>query len=142
MRSYSQSVSCTATNSSPGGSFCHIWTLTHVTLTSTLACFHQFVDCPTRKNRTIDLMYANVRDAYTASPLPPLGKSDHNLIHLTPLYTPLVKRQPLTICSIRKWKKGDEEILRDCFETTDWHVMLDSFGEDMGRAPLIASLTI
>ena len=102
----------------------------HVTLTSALAGFHQSVDYPTRKNRTIDLMYANVRDAYTTSPLPPLGKSDHNLICLTPLYTPLVKGQPITTNSIRKWKKGDKEILRDCFETTDWHVMLESFGED------------
>ena len=76
------------------------------------------------KNRTIDLMYANVRDAYTASPLPPLGKSDHNLICLTPLYTPLVKIQPITTRSIRNRKKGDKEILRDCFETTDCHVGL------------------
>ena len=43
----------------------------HVTLDSTLPAFHQFVSCPTRKNRTIDLMYANVRDAYKATPLPP-----------------------------------------------------------------------
>lgn len=35
----------------------------HVTLDSTLPAFFQFVDCPTRKNRTIDLLYANVRDA-------------------------------------------------------------------------------
>lgn len=72
--------------------FFYLEILTTVTLTSTLAAFSQFVDCPTRKNRTIDLSYADVKDAYRASHLPPLGKSDHNLIYLSPLYTPLVKR--------------------------------------------------
>ena len=33
----------------------------HVTLTSTLTGFHQFLDCPECKNRTIDLMYANAK---------------------------------------------------------------------------------
>lgn len=42
----------------------------HATLDSTLASFHQAVDCPTRHNRTIDLLYANVKDAYRASPSP------------------------------------------------------------------------
>ena len=63
----------------------------HVTLDSTLAVFHQVIDCPTSNNRTIDLLYADVRDAYRATPLPPLGKS-HNLVHLQPLYTPLVQK--------------------------------------------------
>ncbi|KAI4888592.1 hypothetical protein NFI96_032622, partial [Prochilodus magdalenae] len=41
---------------------------------------------PPGKNRTIDLLYANVRDAYRATPLPPLGKSDHTLVFLQPQY--------------------------------------------------------
>ncbi|KAK0145186.1 hypothetical protein N1851_015918 [Merluccius polli] len=75
----------------------------HVTLDSTLSAFYQYVKCPTRKNKTIDLMYANVKDAYTATPLPPLGKSDHNLVFLHPQYTPLVCRQKHTMRSFRKW---------------------------------------
>ena len=65
----------------------------HITLDSMLTAFYQYVDCPTRKNRTIDLLYANVKDAYTATPLPPLGKSDHNLVYLQPQY------KPRTVCS-------------------------------------------
>ena len=103
----------------------------HVTLDSTLPAFHQFVSCPTRKNRTIDLMYANVRDAYKATPLPPLGKSDHNLVFLQPKYTPKVRRQPTTTRSFRKWSPEAEDALRDCFESTDWSVLQDSFGEDI-----------
>ena len=95
----------------------------HITLDSTLTNFYQFVDCPTRKNRTIDLMYANVRDAYSATPLPPLGKSDHNLVHLQPMYIPKVQRLPCDTRTFRKWTPGADEALRDCFESTDWNVL-------------------
>ena len=76
-------------------------------------------------------MYANVRDAYKATPLPPLGKSDHNLVFLHPKYTPKVRRQPTTTRSFRKWSPEAEDALRDCFESTDWSVLQDSFGEDI-----------
>nr|XP_049609558.1 uncharacterized protein LOC125988413 [Syngnathus scovelli] len=103
----------------------------HATLDSTLPVFHQAVDCPTRNNRTIDLMYVNVRDAYKATPLPPLGKSDHNLIHLHPEYTPLVKKQPVATRTIRKWTPEMESVLRDCFNTTDWDVLIHPHREDI-----------
>lgn len=95
----------------------------HATLESTHAAFFQFVNCPTRKKRTIDLLYANVRDAYRAIPLSPLGKSDHNLIYLQPQYSPLVKRQCVTTRSFRRWTPEAEDALRDCFETTDWSAL-------------------
>ncbi|KAI4902682.1 hypothetical protein NFI96_031745, partial [Prochilodus magdalenae] len=96
-----------------------------------LTAFHQYVDCPTRKNRTIDLLYANVKDAYTATPLPPLGKSDHNLVHLQPQYKPRVRTQPVTTRSFRKWSPGAEAALRDCFESTEWSVLQEPYGEDI-----------
>ncbi|XP_036072236.1 uncharacterized protein LOC118599940 [Oryzias melastigma] len=103
----------------------------HASLDSTLASFHQAVDCPTRNNRTIDLLYSNVTDAYTATPLPPLGKSDHNLVFLQPQYTPLVKRMSATTRSIRKCSPEAEDALKDCFDTTDWDVLLKQHGEDL-----------
>ncbi|KAI4897998.1 hypothetical protein NFI96_001185 [Prochilodus magdalenae] len=103
----------------------------HVTLDSTLPAFFQFVDCPTRKYRTIDLLYANVRDAYRATPLPPLGKSDHNLVFLQPQYEPLVQRQPTTTRSFRVWSPEAEEALKDCYDTTDWSMLLHPHGEDI-----------
>ncbi|KAI4898320.1 hypothetical protein NFI96_008172 [Prochilodus magdalenae] len=98
---------------------------------SALPAFFQFVDCPTRKNRTIDLLYANVRDAYRATPLPPLGKSDHNLVFLQPQYKPLVLRQPTTTRSFRVWSPEAEEALKDCYDTTDWSMLLHPHGEDI-----------
>ncbi|KAI3363082.1 hypothetical protein L3Q82_011534 [Scortum barcoo] len=101
----------------------------HATLDSTLAVFNQVVDCLTRNNRTIDLLYVNVRDAYRSTPLPPLGKSDHN--HLQPLYTPLVQKQPVTTRSVRRWSPEKESALGDCFNTTVWDVLMNPHGEDI-----------
>lgn len=67
----------------------------HVKLETILPTFHQFIDCTTRENKTLDLLYANVEDACIATALPPLGRSDHNLILLTPQYIPAVQRQPV-----------------------------------------------
>ncbi|KAK0148979.1 hypothetical protein N1851_010586 [Merluccius polli] len=103
----------------------------HVTLDSTLPDFHQFVSCPTKKNRTLDLLYANVREAYTATPLPPLGKFDHNLVLLSPQYKPQIQRQSTTKRSFRKWSPDAAEALRDCFECNDWSVLQEAHGEDI-----------
>ncbi len=75
----------------------------HVTLAKTLPNFTQYVNCSTREERTLDLMYANVKDAYSSSALPPLGRSDHNLVHLRPSYVSLVKNQPATTRRVRRW---------------------------------------
>ncbi|CAM4691197.1 unnamed protein product [Leuciscus chuanchicus] len=63
--------------------------------------------------------------------LPPLGRSDHNLVFLQPQYIPLVRRQPTTTRSFRKWSPEAEEVLRDCFESTDWNVLQESYGDDI-----------
>jgi len=39
--------------------------------------------------------YANVKEADSTTALPPLGRSDHNLVYLRPLYKPAVQRQPV-----------------------------------------------
>lgn len=62
----------------------------HVTMEKTLTNFIQFVNYPPRENN-LDLLYANVQNAYSSSPLPPLGRSDHNLVYLNSCYVPMVK---------------------------------------------------
>ena len=73
----------------------------HIILAATLPTFKQFVDCHTRENKKLDLLYANVKEAYTSTALPPLGRSDQNLIHLQPLYKPQVQRLPVTTRTVR-----------------------------------------
>ncbi|XP_013890172.1 uncharacterized protein LOC106537333 [Austrofundulus limnaeus] len=98
---------------------------------STLSVFTQYVTCHTRENKILDLFYANTKEAYKSLPLPPLGRSDHNLVHLLPVYKPLVHREPAVIRTVKKWSAETEEALKDCFSTTLWEEMCDSYGEDI-----------
>ncbi|KAK0145656.1 hypothetical protein N1851_015437 [Merluccius polli] len=70
-------------------------------------------------------------DAYDAIALPPLGKSDHNLVMMTPKYVPLVRRQPVHTRTVRKWTQETAEALQDCFESTDWDVLCEPHGGDI-----------
>ena len=77
----------------PQAFFLISWDFNHASLSSTLPTFTQYVTCHTRDNKTLDLLYVNIKEAYNySSPLPPLGRSDHNLVHLLPVYKPLVNR--------------------------------------------------
>lgn len=100
----------------------------HVTKDATLPTFHQFVDCAARKNRTIDLFYANASEAYIVTPL---GKSDHNFVFLKPQYKPCVISQSTTTRTFRKWCPEAEEILKDCFECTDRSVLQKPHNSDI-----------
>ncbi|KAI4883080.1 hypothetical protein NFI96_000510 [Prochilodus magdalenae] len=73
----------------------------HVTMARTLPNFTQYVDCPTREERTLDLLYANV------------------------------KSQPVTTRTVRRWSEETSEVLQDCFETTDWTALYEPHGEDI-----------
>ena len=84
---------------------------------------HQYVTFNTRENSQLDLCYSNIKDAYKAYQLPPLGASDHKAIQLVPTYQ----------TNYKKMKKGkvtkrilDDEAIEKCmsaFETTDWSIL-------------------
>ncbi|KAI3352035.1 hypothetical protein L3Q82_020850 [Scortum barcoo] len=76
-------------------------------------------------------LYANTAGAYSSSPLPPLGRSDHNLVHLRPVYTPMVKRQPPNKRRVKQWSEEARDALRDCFDTTDWEVLCGPHEQDI-----------
>ncbi|XP_061119365.1 peptide methionine sulfoxide reductase MsrA-like [Conger conger] len=58
-----------------------------------LRTYYQYVKCHTRKNKILDMCYGTVKGAYSASSLPPLGASDHNVVYLRPAYQRLLKRE-------------------------------------------------
>lgn len=53
-------------------------------LSNQLPNLHQYVDCPTCLIQMLDHCYGNMSEAYKAVCRPPLGKSDHNVIHHLP----------------------------------------------------------
>lgn len=76
--------------------------------------------------KTLDIFYANSKEAYISAPLLPMGKSDHNLVYLQPVYKPLVCRQPAVSRTVRKWSDETNEALKDCFETTMWEELCNN----------------
>ena len=68
----------------------------------------------------------NVQDAFTAVSLPPLGRSDHNLVQLIPKYRPLVQREPIVTRTIKEWSADAVENLKGSLDCTDWDVFVDS----------------
>lgn len=89
----------------------------HASLTTTLPNFHQYVNGCTRENKTLGLLYANSLGAHSALLLPLLGHSDLNLVHLHPVYTPIVKKQPPKKRCVKQWSEEARDSPRDCFYT-------------------------
>ena len=100
-------------------------------ITKHLPNLHQYVTCPTRLDKTLDLCYGNVPGAYAAKCRPPLGRSDHNVVHLLPKYRQKLKREGPRISQSRVWTPGTTDELQCCFEATDWDIFFNSCGSDL-----------
>lgn len=90
-----------------------------------LPTFKQFIDCPIRENKTLDLLYSNVKDAYKCCSLPPLKFSDHRLVHLSSTYTPVVKRMLVTTRTVKCWSHESIESLHGCLD------FCEPYGDDI-----------
>lgn len=55
-------------------------------LEMSLPGFDQYIRCSTRNNKILDKCYGNLQKVYTATVKEPLSNSDHNVIHLIPIY--------------------------------------------------------
>ena len=96
-------------------------------LKKTLRDFQQYVTCPTRSNKILDMCFGNIKGAYKSVPLPPLGSSDHNCVHLFPVYRTVLQRGTVKNIHIKKWNDNDAcETLRGLFEATDWDMFFES----------------
>uniref|UniRef100_A0AAV2L3V6 Reverse transcriptase domain-containing protein n=1 Tax=Knipowitschia caucasica TaxID=637954 RepID=A0AAV2L3V6_KNICA len=57
-------------------------------------------------------------------------KSHNNIVHLRPVYTPIVHREPATPRLVQRWTVECEDRLRDCFNCTLWDELCDH-GDDI-----------
>lgn len=85
----------------------------------------QYVTCPTRLVKTLDKCFGNVEGAYVPKLYPPLGRSDHNVIHLLPKYRQLLKRIKPAVQQVQTWSRDEIEKLRGCFECTEWDLFFN-----------------
>ena len=89
-----------------------------------LATYEQYVTCPTRQDKTIDLGYGNIPRAFRSFTPRPIGNSDDNTVHLVPAYRPQVKTERVVKNTLRMWSPECVSELRDCFDCTDWDVLI------------------
>lgn len=94
----------------------------HCRLELSLPGFQQYVKNSTRKNRTLDKCYGNIKDAYAARIKPPLSNSDHNIIHLIPTFKCAIKKSKPVTKIVSVFQDESKEKLSGCFLATDWDV--------------------
>ena len=87
-----------------------------------LPSLQQYVDIPTRRGNILDLCYGNVSDAFRASSHPPLGRADHNIICLLPLYRQELKRHKPQRHSALQWTEDAITQLQGSLACTDWNI--------------------
>ena len=85
--------------------------------------YYQFVDCTTRADKTLDLVYCNIKNAYKIVKRQPIGNSDHNMLYCMPKYVQKLKSEDRKCTQIRQWSDEGTDTLRACFECTDWDVL-------------------
>ena len=84
--------------------------------------FEQCVTGPTREGNTLDKFLCNIKNSYKSSPLPNLGRSDHTMTYLLPIYKTKLKSFPTKKCTFKVWDDNSCEMLCGCFECNDWDI--------------------
>ncbi|KAK0139823.1 hypothetical protein N1851_023265 [Merluccius polli] len=95
-------------------------------LKSGLPKLYQHVDCATRGDSTLDLVYTNIKAAYRAASLPHIGSSDHLTVTLQPAYRAKVQREPAEKKSTTVWPQDALPALQDCFDCTQWSIFREA----------------
>ena len=103
-----------------------LWDCNGCSIKSVLPNYHQYVKCPTRREKTLDLCFGNIKDAYKGYPKLSLRDSDHNAIQLVPRYKKKQKSSKPEIKTIKEWNNDSVERLRGCFDCTMWGVFVDT----------------
>ena len=92
----------------------------HCKLKGTLSGFYQYISCPTRHSKTLDLCYGSIKGAYKSVGGPPVGSSDHNVVHLFPTYKTVLQREQVVKRVEKVWTEESSLALQGCFKCTDW----------------------
>ena len=78
----------------------------HIKLEAYLPLMHQYVNKPTRELNCLDKCFRNVKNAYICKMHTELGKSDHNMVELEPLYVKALERVEVKCITFKKYIPG------------------------------------
>ena len=109
-------------NSNPDSTVLVLGDFNHANLRTVLPKYHQHVTCPTRGDKVLDHCYSVIPGAYRSVRRAPLGKSDHNMIYLVPVYKQKLKCVKPTTRTVKVWTNEAVEKLRACYDSTDWSI--------------------
>lgn len=90
-----------------------------------LCNFYQYVTCPARHAKYLDLCFGSVTGAYKSLSRAPLGMSDHNMVYLVPSDKSVLKRNKPERRSVPVWSEESTHCLQDCFHNTDWDLFIN-----------------
>lgn len=60
--------------------------------------------------------------AYIATAKAPLSNSDHNVIHLIPIYRSVLRRSKPIVRTVKIWSTNSIETLKGCYLSTNWDI--------------------
>ena len=93
--------------------------------------FEQCVSCTTRGSAVLDTFFCNVKNAYKCKKLSPLKNSDHNMLFMTPIYCPKLKKVKPTVINKKIFNENSIQKLNSCFDVTDWQMFIDDSRGDL-----------
>lgn len=96
----------------------------------------------TRHTQTLDQCFGNVPNAYKAVCRPPLGESDHNVIHLLPKNKARIKQEKPVVKEIKQWSDACNDRLWHCFDDTDWDFFFFFFDNCTDANELSETITL
>ena len=87
----------------------------------------------TRQEKTISWtsVFVNVKGAYVSKCRPPILNSDHNVVHMIPVYKTKLKQSKPEKKVIRTWTNESREQLKACFDWTNWEIFQEGSLEEM-----------
>ena len=84
------------------------------------------MSCNTRNDVRLDEFFCNTKDAYRSIKEPPLKNSDHNMVHMQPIYRRKLTRTKPTEKNIAQITDESLETLNASFDITDWDMFVES----------------
>ena len=70
--------------------------------------------------------YTVIKDAYRSALRAALGPSDSNMVNLIPTYRQQLKSAKPVVSTVKRWTSEATEVLRSCFDSTDWNMFRDA----------------
>ena len=88
-------------------------------MNKSLSDFFQYLTCPMRHGKVLDICYRTIRGANKSYCKAPLGTLDHNTVHAVPVCREKKQRG-------RMWNEDSIQEPYQCFECSNWDIFKET----------------